>query len=149
LYMKCLYCGSDQSKVIDKRAVQSLGEVRRRRECLGCHKRFTTYERVCDLELYILKRDGRREVFDRSKLYSGIEKALQKRMGIEKVEEITRRIEAKLRSKGQKEVKSTLLGQLVLGELKKADKIAYLRFASVYRDFKELGDFTKELQVLS
>jgi transcriptional repressor NrdR len=147
--MKCLFCGSEQSKVIDKRAVRSLGEVRRRRECLKCHKRYTTYERICDLELYILKRDGRREMFDRVKLHSGLEKALQKRVEAQKIEEIANRIEAKLRGKGEREVKSTVIGGLVLTELKKTDKIAYLRFASVYRDFKELGDFTKELQVLS
>lgn len=147
--MDCFFCGSDQSHVIDKRAVRSLGEIRRRRECLKCHKRFTTYERVCQIELYIIKRDGRRELFEKSKIISGLERALEKRPGIDKVEEIVKRIEGKLKLKGEKEVPSTFIGQLVLAELKKTDKIAYLRFASVYRDFKELGDFTRELQGLN
>lgn len=147
--MKCFFCGSEQSRVIDKRAVRSLGEVRRRRECLKCHKRFTTYERVCGFEIYIIKRDGRKELFDREKLRSGLAKALEKRSGIDKVEELAEKIEGKLRTKGEREVKSTYLGGLVLSSLKRIDKVAYLRFASVYRDFKELGDFTRELQVLS
>lgn len=146
--MKCYFCGSEQSKVIDKRAVRSLGEVRRRRECLKCHKRFTTYEKVCGFELYVIKRDGKKEVFDRDKLRSGLAKALEKRSDSDKVEELTEKIESKLRIKGDREVKSTYIGQLVLSSLKKTDKVAYLRFASVYRDFKELGDFTRELQVL-
>jgi len=147
--MKCYFCGSEQSKVIDKRAVRSLGEVRRRRECLKCHKRFTTYERVCGFELYVIKRDGKRELCDREKLKSGLAKALEKRSDSDKVEELTEKIESKLRTKGEPEIKSTYIGQLVLSSLKKTDKVAYLRFASVYRDFKELGDFTRELQVLS
>ncbi len=147
--MNCLFCVSDQSKVIDKRAVKSLGEIRRRRECLKCHKRYTTYERVCDLEVYIVKRDGRRELFSKDKLKAGLEKALEKRTDIDRVSELADKIAGKLRLKGEKEVPSTLVGQLVLSELKKLDKVAYLRFASVYRDFKELGDFARELQGLT
>lgn len=134
---------------MDKRAVRSLREIRRRRECLKCHKRFTTYERICELELYVVKRNGRRELFEREKLRQGIEKALEKRPGIDKTLEIVDKIEGKLRLKGEKEVLSKLIGQLVLSELKKIDKVAYLRFASVYRGFNELGDFARELQGLN
>jgi transcriptional repressor NrdR len=144
--MKCFFCGSELSKVIDKRGVQSLGEIRRRRECLKCHKRYTTYERVGEVEFYIIKRDGRRELFNREKLRSGLERALEKRPGIDKVSGIVERIESKLKSRGKRELPSKLVGQLVLSELKKTDKVGYLRFASVYRDFKELGDFARELQ---
>lgn len=146
--MRCLYCGSDQSSVIDKRAVKSSGEIRRRRECLKCHKRFTTYERISFVETYVIKRDGRREVFDVNKIRSGLEKALEKRPGIEKVEEIVEKIKKTVRARGENEVETKLIGKLVLSELKKVDKVAYLRFVSVYRQFKDLGDFTKELQHL-
>lgn len=146
--MRCLYCGSDQSSVIDKRAVKSSGEIRRRRECLKCHKRFTTYERISFAETYVIKRDGRREVFDVNKIRSGLQKALEKRPGIEKVEEIVEKIEKTIRAKGENEVETKLIGKLVLSELKKIDKVAYLRFVSVYRQFKDLDDFTKELQHL-
>lgn len=146
--MRCLYCGSDQSSVIDKRAVKSSGEIRRRRECLKCHKRFTTYERISFVETYVIKRDGRREVFDVNKIRSGLEKALEKRPGIEKVEGIVEKIEKTVRARGENEVETKLVGKLVLSELKKVDKVAYLRFVSVYRQFKDLGDFTKELQHL-
>lgn len=147
--MKCFFCGSELSKVVDKRAVKSRSEIRRRRECLSCHKRFTTYEKAGELEVYVLKRDGRREVFSRAKLKSGIEKALEKRVDVGRVEELTDRIEGKLRSKGEKEIKSNLIGQMVLNELKRLDKVAYLRFASVYRDFKDPGDFARELRGLT
>jgi transcriptional repressor NrdR len=147
--MKCVYCGSIDSKVIDKRAVRTADEIRRRRECLKCHKRFTTYEKVADLGFLIVKRDGRKEPFDREKLSSGLIKALEKRPDIDKVIQIVERIEGKLRRKGEKEIKSRVVGQLVLLELKKLDKIAYLRFASVYRQFTEPGDFARELQGLN
>ncbi len=146
--MKCCYCASVLSKVIDKREVQSTGEIRRRRECLKCHKRYTTYERVAGLELMVIKRDGRKEAFSRDKIRSGLERALEKRPGIGQVGEIVERIEAKLRSKGEKMVASKVIGQAVLIELRKIDKVAYLRFASVYRSFQTMGDFSKELESL-
>lgn len=147
--MKCLFCGSEQSKVIDKRSVRSVGEIRRRRECLECHKRFTTYERTSEFEMYVVKRDGRRELFSTEKLRIGLERALEKRSDYDRVDEVTRKIEVKLRSRGEREIPSKLVGQMVLSELKRLDKVAYLRFASVYRDFANLSDFEKELQVLA
>ncbi|OGE32123.1 transcriptional regulator NrdR [Candidatus Daviesbacteria bacterium RIFCSPHIGHO2_01_FULL_44_29] len=146
--MKCIFCGSDQSKVIDKRAVKGSGEIRRRRECLKCHRRFTTYERVGEIEFYVIKRDGKRQVFDLVKLRSGIAKSLEKRPLVDQVDGLTARIERKLRAKGKNEVSTKLIGQLVLLELKKIDKVAYLRFASVYRHFEDTDDFARELQSL-
>lgn len=146
--MNCYSCGSDQSSVIDKRAVKGTGEIRRRRECLKCHNRYTTYERVGDIELLVIKRDGRRQPFSREKLKRGIEKALEKRPGLQNLNEITSRVESKLWIKGKKEIESKFIGQVVLGELKKVDKVAYLRFASVYRHFEDTTDFAKELQHL-
>lgn len=147
--MRCFYCESQQSSVIDKRSVNKTGEIRRRRECLKCHKRFTTYERICEVEIVVIKRDGRRERFNREKIRLGIEKALEKRPFADKVSEIVDKIEILLRSKGKNEIESKVLGRIVLEELKKIDKVAYLRFASVYRHFKGLGDFARELQSLN
>lgn len=146
--MYCYFCGSDQSSVIDKRAVKSSGEIRRRRECLKCHRRFTTYERIFTIELFVIKKDGRREIFSIDKLRSGVAKALEKRPAATEVEAIVKRVESKLRDKGKKDIETHFIGQTVLGELKKLDKVAYLRFASVYRDFSDPGDFRKELESL-
>lgn len=143
--MTCPFCGSSQNKVVDKRSVAHSGEIRRRRECLKCAKRFTTYERIASLELVVIKRDGRREPFLREKVRNGIVKALEKRPAENKIDELVEKIERRLRKKGQKEISSKLIGQLVLGELKKLDEVAYLRFASVYRNFKQAEDFAKEL----
>src|SRR5580765_1468568 len=112
--MKCWYCTSTLSKVIDKREVRRSGEIRRRRECLKCHKRYTTYERAAGFELMVVKRDGRREPFSSDKVRSGLERALQKRPGIEQLEEIVLRIEGKARSKGEPEVPTRIIGQAVL-----------------------------------
>lgn len=146
--MKCWYCGSGLSKVIDKREVQTTGEIRRRRECLKCHKRYTTYERVAGVEIMVIKRDGRRELFSCDKIRYGLERALEKRPGLGQLDDIVGRIEIKVKSKGEAEIPSKLIGQAVLLELKKLDQIAYLRFASVYREFQSAGDFTKELESL-
>lgn len=146
--MKCPFCDSILSKVIDKRAVDSRGEIRRRRECLKCTKRFTTYETLAELEFIVIKKDGRREPFEREKLASGLERALEKRPGSEKAEKIVNRITARLRSKGLKEIPSQMLGKWVLAELKKLDQVAYLRFASVYRTFTDPKDFKRELETL-
>lgn len=146
--MKCCFCGSNQSRVIDKREVLSSGEIRRRRECLKCRKRYTTYERVAGLELIVIKRDGRKEHFDREKLRNGIEKALEKRPAVAGIDAIVMRIEAKFRTKGVREVTTRMIGQAVLVELKKLDQIAYLRFASVYRGFQDASDFAKEVETL-
>lgn len=146
--MKCWYCGSTLSKVVDKREVYSSGEVRRRRECLKCHKRFTTYERPARFELVVVKRDGRREPFSREKLRSGLEKALEKRPGIERLDDLVAKLEGKLRDRKEKSLPTKLIGQSVLSELKRIDQVAYLRFASVYRSFQSMSDFTKELESL-
>lgn len=146
--MKCIYCSSDLNKVVNKRSVTSTGEIRRRRECLKCKRRFTTYERVVVEELVIIKRDGRRQAFDRQKLISGIAKALEKRPGFERINLIADKIESKLRAKGKREVFSKTVGRMVLNELRKVDGVAYLRFVSVYRHFEDPKDFAKELQSL-
>lgn len=146
--MKCPFCSSELSNVLDKRAVKSTGEIRRRRECLKCKKRYTTYERVSHIELFVVKRDGHKEPFDKAKLKIGLIKSLEKRPSFDRVDEIVGRIERKFKSKGKLEIGSKDIGQAVLLELKKLDKIAYLRFASVYRKFEDLGDFTKELEHL-
>lgn len=146
--MKCFFCGSEQSIVVDKREVKSSGDIRRRRECLKCQNRYTTYEAVCALELYVLKRDGRRQLFSKDKLTAGIKRALEKRPELEKLDEVVDRIINRLKLKGKKEIESKVIGQTVLGELRRIDQVAYLRFASVYRNFSDLGDFSKELKHL-
>lgn len=146
--MKCPFCASTLSKVVDKRSVHSRGEIRRRRECLKCARRFTTYETLAALEVLVIKKDGRREVFDEEKLRSGLAKALEKRPGMEKVASVVDRIEARIRSRHLKEIESQALGKWVLSELKKLDPVAYLRFASVYRAFGDPKDFKKELETL-
>jgi len=146
--MKCPFCGSILSKVVDKRAVSGSGEIRRRRECLKCSKRFTTYESLSALEILIIKKDGRREIYDRSKLEQGLVRALEKRPDLNQVSKIVDKVEGKIRSKGAREVPSSSIGKWVLIELKKLDRVAYLRFASVYRTFQELSDFEKEMKTL-
>ncbi len=146
--MKCIFCGSEQSSVIDKRAVRSTSEIRRRRECLKCKRRYTTYERVSSVELYVIKRDGRKEEFDANKIRAGLVKALEKRPGIEKIDLLVDKIVKSLRLKGQSEIETKAIGKMVLSELKKLDQVAYLRFVSVYREFKKPSDFTKELKHL-
>lgn len=147
--MKCPYCSSGLSKVVDKRSVTGSGQIRRRRECLKCDKRYTTYETLAALEILVIKKDGKKEPFVKDKLFSGLLKALEKRPGIDKASKIVERIEAKIRSRGLKEISSSMLGKWVLSELKKVDSIAYLRFASVYRTFSDPKDFEKELETLN
>ncbi|MDO8564029.1 MAG: transcriptional regulator NrdR [Nanoarchaeota archaeon] len=145
--MKCPYCQKEDTKVVDKR---DFGEItKRRRECLSCEKRFNTLENVESARLRIVKKDGRREEFDRDKIKKGIERACEKRpISNEQIEKMVMAIEDKLRKKG-KEVDSSYVGEVVSKELKKADGVAYIRFASVYRDFKELSDFKKEIKQLT
>ena len=145
--MLCPYCNSSETKVTDKR--DSQGVSRRRRECLKCGKRFTTYERV-EFDLRVIKKSGDREAFDRDKLKKGILRAFEKRPSdTEKIEEIVDEVEAKINrlAKG-KEIKSSKIGEIVMAKLKKEDKIAYIRFASVYREFADLDDFKNELKGL-
>jgi len=146
--VKCPFCQSSLSKVIDKRSVFGRGEIRRRRECLKCAKRFTTYESLADVMLLVIKKDGRREPFLREKLEAGLTKALEKRPGIDRVPKLLDRIEGRLRAKKLQEIPSQTLGKWVLAELKKVDGVAYLRFASVYRTFSDAKDFKKEMEAL-
>ena len=146
--MKCPFCQSSLSKVVDKRSVERRGEIRRRRECLKCSKRYTTYESLAEVEILVIKKDGRKEAFIREKMEVGLIKALEKRPGIDKVSLILDRIESRIRSKGMQEVSSTQLGKWMLSELKKLDPIAYLRFVSVYRTFSDPKDFKREIETL-
>lgn len=134
--------------MVDKRTVLSRGEIRRRRECLKCARRFTTYEILAALEVSVIKKDGRRESFVQEKLRMGLLKALEKRPGIERVSNIVDRIEARIRGRHLKEIPSQTLGRWVLAELKRLDPVAYLRFASVYRAFGDPKDFKRELETL-
>jgi len=145
--MRCIFCDGE-TKVTDKR--DGNGETRRRRECLKCKKRFTTYERVEDPNFVVIKKDQSREPFSREKLRNGIEKACEKRpVETEKIDQVINEIERRLRNRIKgKEVESNIIGEEVMKQLKKTDKIAYIRFASVYREFKDLEDFKKELKGL-
>jgi transcriptional repressor NrdR len=143
--MKCPFCGKSDTKVTNKR--DSRGIVRRRRECLKCSQRFTTYEKPEDREFMVVKKDGRRVPFIRDKITMGITKACEKRpISHADIEKIVSDIESKIRKKKGKEVKSTYIGELVMNNLKKLDKIAYVRFASVYKDFQDISDFKKEIR---
>ena len=146
--MQCPYCSHKETKVVDKRETDSLEVTRRRRECLTCEKRFTTYERV-EIDLRIIKKDGRREAFSRDKVKNGILRACEKRpVTTEQIEMAIDKIEAALRSRPSDEIKSTVIGELVSRELKKLDKVAYIRFASVYKDFEDIESFATEVEQL-
>lgn len=149
--MICPFCAYGATKVVDKRESGDSGkETRRRRECQKCNRRFTTFERVENLDLLVVKKDGRREIFDRGKLRSGIIKSCEKRpVSAESIERILDEIEAELRKSSTSEVSSSSVGESVTQKLKKLDKIAYIRFASVYRQFADIKDFEKELKKLS
>ncbi|MBI3380182.1 transcriptional repressor NrdR [Candidatus Gottesmanbacteria bacterium] len=148
--MKCPYCEHIDTEVIETRDSEDLGTTRRRRECSKCTKRFTTYERIESVPIIVIKKDGRKEQFERGKLQMGILKACEKTMvGIEDIERIVDEVERELRSLDGVEVESKKLGQMVAGRLKKIDKIAYIRFASVFRRFVDVEDFEKELQKLA
>ena len=145
--MKCPYCSHSETKVIDSRETEDI--TRRRRECLNCTKRFTTYERVESVNLVIIKKDLRREPYDRDKLKRGLIKACEKRpVSHDDIEKIVDKIESKLKSLNTTEIKSTIIGEEVMRSLKKLDKVAYIRFASVYKDFKDVKEFEKELKGL-
>lgn len=147
--MKCPFCGSIEDKVIDSRTSKEGDAIRRRRECLKCGKRFTSYERVEDIVPMVVKKDGRREPFDRMKILSGLKKACEKRpIGIETLEGITDSIEKELMGLGVKEVPSTWIGEEVMSSLRELDKVAYVRFASVYRQFKDINELMKEVKNL-
>ena len=148
--MICPFCSHDETKVVDKREGDSGKTTRRRRECTKCQRRFTTFERVERLDLLVIKKEGRREPFDRVKLRSGIIKSCEKRpVSAGDIEKIIDEIEAELRKSGQTEVSSKTIGDLVIKKLKKLDEVAYIRFASVYRQFTDVSDFERELAKLS
>ncbi len=147
--MKCPFCSSDEDKVIDSRSSNEGKSVRRRRECLKCDKRFTTYEYVEEIPLMVIKKDGRREAFDRNKIIGGIMKACEKRpISMEKIEGVVDRVEKELQKSFDKEVKAQVVGELVMDLMHKVDEVAYVRFASVYRQFKDINQFMKELKDL-
>lgn len=133
---------------MDKRPVEKRGEIRRRRECLKCTNRFTTYEILAAVLILVVKKNGKKEPYAREKIQRGLNRALEKRPGIDKIESILDRIEGRIRTKRLEEVQSQMLGKWILAELKKLDSIAYLRFASVYRTFSDPKDFKKEIETL-
>ena len=147
--MKCPICGYTESKVIDSRPSEEGSSIRRRRECLSCQNRFTTYEKIETLPLLVVKKDKTRELFDKNKLLSGIIKACHKRpVTMEQMEEVASDIEAELQNSLSREISSQSIGVLVMDKLKSLDPVAYVRFASVYREFKDLDTFMRELEEL-
>lgn len=147
--MKCPYCGYAESKVIDSRPADDGERIRRRRECLGCNKRFTTHEVIETVPLIVVKRDKSRETFDRNKLTAGILRACEKRpVSIDSIEEIVSDIETKLQNSLDREVTSKAIGEYVMEHLKNLDEVSYVRFASVYRQFKDINTFMDELNKL-
>ena len=147
--MKCPYCGSRDTEVVETRDSEDLETIRRRRACLKCEKRFTTYERVENVNLVVLKKDGRREQFDRDKLKRGIIRSCEKtKVSLDDIERIVTEVERELRGESGVEVESKKIGQLVATRLKKIDKVAYIRFSSVFRRFVDVEDFEKEVKRL-
>ena len=147
--MKCPYCGHLQDKVVDSRESREGEVIRRRRECLECGRRFTSYERVDEIPYMVVKKDGRRERFDRQKLIAGLLKACEKRpVRVNALEAVADRVEAALQERPDKEISTTEIGQHVMAELRQLDKVAYVRFASVYRHFRDIGEFMNELKDL-
>lgn len=147
--MKCPFCGNLEDKVIDSRTSREGNAIRRRRECLKCAKRFTSYERVEDIIPMVIKKDSRRETFEREKVLTGLKKACEKRpIAMETLEGITDSIEKKLIGLGIKEIQSTWIGEEVMSSLRELDKVAYVRFASVYRQFKDINELMNEVKTL-
>ncbi len=145
--MKCPFCDYKETKVIDSRICGEGGSIRRRRECLKCAKRFTTYEYVEQVPLMVVKKDGRRQAFDRTKIITGLVKACEKRpVSISKIEEITVEIERIIQKQFDREVDSSLIGEEIMKKLAGLDEVAYVRFASVYRQFRDVNQFMNELQ---
>lgn len=148
--MYCPFCGANDTKVIDSRLVANGDQVRRRRECLLCEERFTTFETAELVLPRLIKQDGSRQPFDEDKFRAGMLRALEKRpVSLERLEEAVARIKRKLRATGEREVQSLVVGELVMAELKKLDEVAYIRFASVYRRFQDLNEFRKEIDLMA
>lgn len=147
--MRCPFCEFHDSKVIDSRGAEEGNSIRRRRECLQCARRFTTYEMIEDLPLRIIKKDGRRAAFDRTKILNGLLKACEKRpVSLKTLEEITDKVEKELRNSMDREIPSRQIGELLMKHLRDLDHIAYVRFASVYREFTDIDNFMQELELL-
>lgn len=145
--MKCPFCKSNQTHVLESRSTDDGSEIRRRRECEDCHKRFTTYERLKNISLWVIKKDGKREPFNREKIRNGISRALEKRpVSANVIDEITELVEVKMLRSDKQEVTSKEIGEQVLKHLRKTDKVAWLRFASVYLEFDDLKDFDKAIK---
>jgi transcriptional repressor NrdR len=147
--MKCPYCGFAQDRVVDSRESKEADSIRRRRECEGCNKRFTTYERIDEIPYMVVKKDGRREKFERQKVLSGLLRACEKRpVSASKLDAIVDETEAFLMDSAERERTTNQIGELIMDHLRTIDKVAYIRFASVYRDFKDVREFKEELEQL-
>jgi transcriptional repressor NrdR len=147
--MKCPYCGFLEDKVIDSRPTDEGSAIRRRRECNNCGKRFTTYEKVESIPLMVVKKDGARESFDREKILNGILRACEKRpVSLEQMESLVEEVESQIRNSLKREITTQEIGELVMSQLKDLDEVAYVRFASVYRQFKDINTFMDELKKL-
>jgi transcriptional repressor NrdR len=147
--MRCQFCGCIESRVIDSRATEDSNSIRRRRECLECMRRFTTYEMIEQSPLMIIKKDGRRVIFDQNKLLNGIIKACEKRyIPISKIESLAEIVERDIRNTMEREISTSQIGEIVMKRLKDLDQVAYVRFASVYRQFADVNNFMDELQLL-
>ena len=148
--MRCPYCDYAETRVLDSRAVEEGRAIRRRRECAGCGRRFTTYERIEEMPLTVVKKDGRRELFNRRKLLTGLTKACEKRpISLARLEELTAEIETEVRNRAvDGEVRSRDIGELVMTKLRDLDEVAYVRFASVYREFRDIEGFRQEIEQL-
>jgi transcriptional repressor NrdR len=148
--MRCPYCAHAEDRVVDSREAQEGQVTRRRRECAGCGRRFTTYERIEEILPMVVKKDGRREAFDRKKIVEGLKTACQKRpVGSEQIEELVTGVERSLQELGEKEIRTNLIGERVMERLRALDPVAFVRFASVYRAFQDVGEFMSELQGLA
>jgi len=148
--VKCPFCDDVEDKVVDSRMAKEGELIRRRRECLGCKRRFTTYERVDEILPVVVKKDGRRETFDRTKILSGLKKACEKRpISTVTIEAVADRIEKRIQEMGETEIESRIVGEELMKELHQLDQVAYVRFASVYREFKDIDQFMDELRTLA
>ncbi len=148
--MRCPFCGHLEDRVVDSREAQDGQATRRRRECLGCARRFTTYERIEDVLPQVVKKDGRREAFDRHKIVEGVATACQKRpVSAEQIEALVSEVEREVQELGEREIRTSAVGEAVMRRLRKLDEVAYVRFASVYRAFRDVGEFMSELETLA
>ena len=147
--MKCPFCGHLEDKVVDSRTAKDGISIRRRRECLNCKKRFTSYEKIEDVQPMVVKKDGRRERFDSDKIQTGVRKACEKRpISTTQIDDIVAEVERAVQGRAEKEVSSQIIGQIVMERLAELDGVAYVRFASVYRDFRDVNEFLEEIRGL-